>query len=301
VGTDEAHLAEILLSGLIERLTPRDAIVSKDQVLYDFVPGVRELLLQTLSSKEIEELDIVMQPARERLRQYVERKLSSSVPNFMALVGDPNGLERLPVEARPFLEVSRRIYEMRGVLGPAARREVAPEQGDDRHVPAIEPRVLIGDTAVDKVVVSGRGKYTASLQNGWIQLWDTASGLRVADAHVGRGMATCILALPQADAIVAVTQSAKNDGSVGIDLFSEDGRLLRSTYRIEGKVAPFIFPDGEHLGLAGDEKISIYNVMQNEFVHDLSKPGKAPPVACAVRGDVLEEAQDGLLRLWETV
>lgn len=113
---NEAHLAEILLSGLIERLTPRDTFVSKDQVLYDFVPEVRELLLQTLSSREIEELDHVMRPARKRLREYVERKLNGPMPDFMALISDPNGLERLPPEARPFLEISRSIYEMRGVL-----------------------------------------------------------------------------------------------------------------------------------------------------------------------------------------
>ena len=113
---NEAHLAEILLSGLIERLTPRDTFVSKDQVLYDFVPEVRELLLQTLSSREIAELDDVMRPARRRLREYVERKLNSPMPDFMALISDPKGLERLPPEARPFLEISRSIYEMRGVL-----------------------------------------------------------------------------------------------------------------------------------------------------------------------------------------
>jgi hypothetical protein len=301
VESDDAHLAEILLSGLIDRLTPRDAIVSKDQVLYDFAPGVRELLLQTLSSREIEELENVMRPARERLREYVERKLNSPVPDFMALIGDPDGLERLPAEARPFLEISRRIYEMRGVLDRGSKQTISEKPQEDRRFLALEPRALIADTPVEKVVVSGRGKYIASLQNGWIQLWDAASGLPVADAKLGRGMTSHILAPSQTDTIVVVSHSEESDGSVGIDLFSEGGRLFRQTYRRKGKIAPFIFPDSEILGLAGDGIISLYTMTYHALVAELPKPGKAPSVACAVRGHVLEEAKDGALRLWKTV
>ena len=114
-------------------------------------------------------------------------------------------------------------------------------------------------------------------------------------------MSIHILAPPQTDAIVVVSQSDESDGFVEVDVFSENGDHSRSRYSREGKIAPFIFPDGEILGLAANEKISLYSMTRNTLPDDLPKPGKAPSVACAVHGHVLEEAEDGMLRLWETI
>jgi tetratricopeptide (TPR) repeat protein len=113
------HLAEVMLSGLIERVTDANATVTHDQVYYDFIPGIRELLLGTHSSQESDKLDKALQPAQERLRVFVESHTKTSIRDFRALLSDPHGLERLPASARSFLEVSRRIYESRGILPPS--------------------------------------------------------------------------------------------------------------------------------------------------------------------------------------
>ena len=113
----ELHqLAEVMLSGLIVRVTSADAKVPADQVFYDFLPGVRELLLGTHSSQESERLDEVLKPAQERLRAFVESHARTAIKDFRALLSDSQGVERLPASARSFVEVSRKIYEDRGLL-----------------------------------------------------------------------------------------------------------------------------------------------------------------------------------------
>lgn len=47
-----AHLAEVFLSGLLVRVSPEDGSKDPDLVQYEFRPGVRELLLQTMRRSE---------------------------------------------------------------------------------------------------------------------------------------------------------------------------------------------------------------------------------------------------------
>jgi hypothetical protein len=163
---EQFHLAEAMLSGLIERVTPKDAAVPADQVFYDFLPGVRELLLGTLSSQEADTLDEAMQPAQERLRAFVEAKTGRPVPNFRALLADPAGVEKLPASARSFVEVSRRIYEARGIL-PPDRVEIGP--------------MVLSDEPVARAVVSGRGRYVIAsvkltLSEWWFEILERGPG-----------------------------------------------------------------------------------------------------------------------------
>ncbi len=307
--SDESHLAEILLSGLIERRTPRNTTLSRDQVLYDFIPGVQDLLLQTLSNREIEELDAVMQPARERLRQYVERKLNTPMRDFTALIADSNGLERLPPEARPFLEITRRIYEMRGIFGSGSGSSDIEEQDADEpeDVPFldVEPRVLVSDAPVSKVVVSGDGKYVVSLQNGWVQVWETATGARARDLQIGPDTIAHILTPPRTDTIILACRRTDGDGGISVTVLTEEfgSTRFRNVDNINnvGNKIPFISPDKEWIGLAEDEMFRWINI-RNEFGSgsELPKPGKAPRMACAAGNYILEETEHGILRVWET-
>jgi hypothetical protein len=120
---EQSHLAEVLLSGLIERVTPLEPPRPPEEVFFDFISGARELLIGTLSSHETDAMDAALRPAQERLREYVERQTGIRVKDFRALLEDPSGLERLPADARAFLEVSRRIYELRGLAPIAAAPE----------------------------------------------------------------------------------------------------------------------------------------------------------------------------------
>ncbi len=132
---DQVHLAHVLLSGLIERVTPEDARVPAEQVVYEFVKDVRDLLSDTLSSRETQQMDDVLKPAQDRLREFVERQ-TGAAKDFRALLLDPQGVENLPASARAFVEVSRGIYERRGILSPGT---AAPQVDTSRK---LTPRVV---------------------------------------------------------------------------------------------------------------------------------------------------------------
>src|ERR1019366_4912601 len=70
---------------------------------------------------------------------------------------------------------SRRIYEARGVL-PATRAAGVPAEPRPFE---IAPRVLMGDAPATAAVMSGKGRYVASLndrERRWIQIWDRETG-----------------------------------------------------------------------------------------------------------------------------
>jgi hypothetical protein len=197
---EQFHLAEVMLSGLIERVTPPDAAVPADQVFYDFVPGIREMLVGTLSSRETEALDEAMRPVQERLRAFVEGHTRTAIRDFRALLADPQGLERLPASVRSFVEVSRRIYENRGILRPAD--PPGPVQ-----TAQIEPKVLVSDAAVSAALMSGTGNYLASVNSAqlWIQVWDRMTGDPQSDLKVGTG-GLYLLAATDSDNLFAVAE-----------------------------------------------------------------------------------------------
>ena len=112
-------LAEVMLSRLIERITPAEERVNPDQVFYDFIPEIREMLLGTHSRQESEQLDKVMAPLQDRLRKFVEEHERVSIKDFRALLQSELGLEKLPASARSFVEISRKIYEKSPLIPPA--------------------------------------------------------------------------------------------------------------------------------------------------------------------------------------
>lgn len=102
----QVHLAEVLLSGLIERVTPPGAETAPDLVEYDFAPGIRNELRDSLSSGEREQTDSVLR-ILEQARRFVETQAGSANDRFQALVRDLLGDRRLASQAQSFLDVSR--------------------------------------------------------------------------------------------------------------------------------------------------------------------------------------------------
>lgn len=105
----QGHLAEVLLSGLIERITPPNTDLSADLVEYDFVPGVREELLDSLTVSEGNCIDTSVSQISEQARRFVEAYAGSSSATFQVLVRDPKGDERMLELAKSFLSVSQNI------------------------------------------------------------------------------------------------------------------------------------------------------------------------------------------------
>ncbi|MEX2968706.1 SAV_2336 N-terminal domain-related protein [Streptomyces sp. C184] len=135
------HVAEILLGGLLERTDrARDASAAHtlDRALgapppglatepvYDFRPGVRELLFSGLGAEAAVE---VVEAVGRSLEPYMGR-----LPDFPVLMGDEDGELRLQASARAFAVLASPVLER---LGGAVPEQPTP--GISRALPRREP------------------------------------------------------------------------------------------------------------------------------------------------------------------
>ncbi|MFE2723091.1 SAV_2336 N-terminal domain-related protein [Kitasatospora sp. NPDC059327] len=108
-----AHLAELYLSGLLERRSPQQAGEDPESVLYDFRPGVRGRLLSTLTRGESAEV--------LRVLAGVSHSVASTFGTLdfraLAALADtaPTGAPVLPTHSIPFAEVA--VEVLRGLGG----------------------------------------------------------------------------------------------------------------------------------------------------------------------------------------
>ena len=105
------HLAEVVASGLIERLTPARPNLDPDEIVYDFREGVRDVLLGALpTSTAIEVRKIV----EEALKQFIEKQLGRSIETFRAFLLDDRGSYELPESAQALVAIERSLLERFG-------------------------------------------------------------------------------------------------------------------------------------------------------------------------------------------
>ncbi|MBX0331587.1 hypothetical protein K2Z83_28450, partial [Oscillochloris sp. ZM17-4] len=81
------HLAEVFLSGLLRQVTTDQQ--NPDQIQYDFVDGVRELLLNTITREKTVQVFV-------RVSEYIQRETGTSF-GFSALLADPTGAGTLNI------------------------------------------------------------------------------------------------------------------------------------------------------------------------------------------------------------
>jgi hypothetical protein len=99
----QAHLAEVLLSGLFYRVTRADSQVAPDWVQYDAVGEAREILLRSLREEDAHHIASI-------LEQHVNRYIAETYgkpADFRALVRDARGQFELPDWAQPFATKAR--------------------------------------------------------------------------------------------------------------------------------------------------------------------------------------------------
>jgi CRP-like cAMP-binding protein len=104
----QVHLAEVLLSGLIKQEQVDDLTVHSDDIRYDFLDGVRDLLLDTtLNSNTIGVLSLVSKFVDEHTGKLID---------FQALIEDPTLAYRINLNetSRPFATLAIRILQRFG-------------------------------------------------------------------------------------------------------------------------------------------------------------------------------------------
>lgn len=130
-GSRPSHLAEVFLGGLLRRSTALGSGVDADQVQYDFLPGVREVLLGTITRGDA--LGLL-----EEVAQFLTSTLGRPI-DFDALLVDPQGpvAARLDESSRPFATVARTVLARLGQPGARAARTIQPDSSQPS--PAQQP------------------------------------------------------------------------------------------------------------------------------------------------------------------
>jgi len=80
--SQQVHVAEVFLGGLLKPLSEINAETNPDYVQYEFMDGVRELLLDSVPSGYV--LNVV-----DEVSKYVARKVGLSLENFAAVLRNP--------------------------------------------------------------------------------------------------------------------------------------------------------------------------------------------------------------------
>ena len=113
----QAHLAEILRSGLIEHVTMYDFAINSEEVRFEFVKGIRELLLTSILLGDT-------YTVLEKVSAYVSRQ-NEQTSNFRALLLDPTyvGEIILDKDSLPFAYVFISVLKrLGGTLAQLAKR-----------------------------------------------------------------------------------------------------------------------------------------------------------------------------------
>ncbi|VTU15146.1 Intracellular serine protease [Variovorax sp. PBL-H6] len=161
-----APAAEVLLSGLLVRVSPAEG--AAQDMVFDFVPGVREWLHGSLSGEEQRQASSAMAESREAIRRFVEARTGTKLASFTALLRDPRGTEFLPASARSFLELSRHLRGLRGGASmPGVERGGTPLQGAAAELGALRnlpplmeglvPRPVLEDRLAQRVLALAPG------------------------------------------------------------------------------------------------------------------------------------------------
>ena len=80
--SQQVHVAEVFLGGLLKPLSKINADTNPDYVQYEFMDGVRELLIDSVPSKYV--LNVV-----DEVSKYVAKKAGLSLENFAAVLRNP--------------------------------------------------------------------------------------------------------------------------------------------------------------------------------------------------------------------
>jgi tetratricopeptide (TPR) repeat protein len=105
-GTGPAHLAEVLLGGLLATRDAAHSPVAAEDWRYEFFPGVRELLLEGLGRSQA-----------RRIVYLVSAQLSArfglGADEFTAVLASPAAAAApsLPMSVKPFAEIARQVLE----------------------------------------------------------------------------------------------------------------------------------------------------------------------------------------------
>ncbi len=99
-----AHLAEVFLGGLLQRLSPAGEEIEPDDVQYDFYPGVRDVLLAGLSRADTLRV----------ISTYVSERIATTPVDFLAMLTTPQLIKHVDPRSQPFAQLAASLLRALG-------------------------------------------------------------------------------------------------------------------------------------------------------------------------------------------
>lgn len=142
-------LAQVFLAGIVFPLVKSHPPASPDETEYDFYPGLRDQLAQTLTRAEFVQVNLAV-------HDYLQQTTGTDF-DFFALLEDATGSEQLPAAALPFVQASR---EFARKFGKDERSDTAKQAVLNLREPVAELHIAFDGSRLNFTYRSNRGQLT---------------------------------------------------------------------------------------------------------------------------------------------
>ena len=107
--SSQVHVAEVFLGGILKPLLPIKEDTEADNILFDFVDGVRDLLIEAVPSTETTEV-------LNKVSDYIAQRLGLSVNDFTANLVNPGSAVKGSSSdlVRPFAQIAAKVLKQLG-------------------------------------------------------------------------------------------------------------------------------------------------------------------------------------------
>ncbi len=142
------HVAEVFLGGLLKPLSEITAKTNPNYVQYDFIEGVRDLLLDSVPSSEI--VNVVAE-----VSEYIAERLGVSLEEFAAVIRNPRQVQNTEILSQtvPFAILTAKILKRLGGEYVRFAEEV------ERAIEEVENNPPVEESKQMEIEQEQRGKY----------------------------------------------------------------------------------------------------------------------------------------------
>lgn len=132
----QAQIAELMLSGLVKRLTPMESAIAPEFVQFQFTPEATALLLRSLRRDDARQVSNLLQ-------RYIQEHIGTT-RDQVVLMQDPQGPLSVPASARPFAELNEGFADWLRASGQSLTPP-NPEMATRRRIRVNQPLRLKSD------------------------------------------------------------------------------------------------------------------------------------------------------------
>ena len=299
------HVAEVFLGGLLKPLSEITTKTNPNYVQYDFIEGVRDLLLESVPSSEI--VNIVAE-----VSEYIAERLGISLEELAVVIRNPRQVQNTDLAniTRPFALLTAQILKRLGAeyarfvedVEEANTTLTSQVQTTEKTIESInwscEKTILGHEGNVTCVCFSPDGKVIVSgSDDKTLRLWDL-QGNQIGRPFQGHGDSVWSVAFsPDGKAIVS------GGAEETLRLWDLQGNQIRQPFLGHGSwVNSVAFsPDGKTIiSGSGDNTLRLWDLQGNQIGQPLGHENKVRSVAFSPDGKVIVSGgRDNTLRVWD--